>query len=274
MRWEPLPAHLSYMNLALTIAGSDSGGGAGIQADLKTFHQHGVFGMAVITAVTAQNTIGVTEWEPVSPALARAQIDAVATDLRPDAVKSGMLGSADVAAAIADALAEHRFGFYVLDPVLIATSGDSLAGERVIDIIRSRLIPQSTLVTPNTDEAAALTGRAVNDETELVAAARYFVENLGANAALVKGGHLEGSEVVDAFFDGELRLIRRPRLATSSTHGTGCTLSAAIAARLAQGDRLADAVRAAGDYVHRALASAPGLGRGRGPLNHFAPVGD
>jgi hydroxymethylpyrimidine/phosphomethylpyrimidine kinase len=257
------------MQLALTIAGSDSGGGAGIQADLKTFHQHGVFGMAAITAVTAQNTLGVASWEAVSPSLVRAQIDAVAADLRPHAVKSGMLGSADVASAIADALSEYRFPFYVLDPVLIATSGDSLAGDRVIDTIRERLIPLAALVTPNTDEAEALTGRSVTRVSDLERAARHLVDVLGANAALVKGGHLEGTDVVDAFYDGELQLIRRKRIATTSTHGTGCTLSAAIASRLARGEGLADAVLAAGDFVYRAVEGAPGLGRGHGPLNHL-----
>jgi hydroxymethylpyrimidine/phosphomethylpyrimidine kinase len=259
-----------FMRVALTIAGSDSGGGAGIQADLKTFHQHCVFGTTAITAITAQNTRGVDAWEPVSLRLIRAQIDAVAIDIRPDAIKTGMLGTADIAREVARAIKDHRLGQLVLDPVLIATSGDSLGEPSVVVVIREALAPLATLITPNADEAAVLVGKPIQSEEDLSAAAEWLVRELGAGAALVKGGHLGGPYVVDALYDGELTLFRRPRLATDRTHGTGCTLAAAIAARLARKEPLRAAVGSAGDWVHRAIAEAPGLGGGRGPVNHFA----
>ena len=260
----------STMRIALTIAGSDSGGGAGIQADLKTFHQFGLFGTSVITAVTAQNTLGVTRWSAMEPELITAQLDAVATDLRPAAVKSGMLADADVVCAVAAGLRTHALTPYVLDPVMVATSGDPLlAGDAVAAICRE-LLPLATLVTPNLDETGILAGYAVHDVPGMERAARRLVDELGARAALVKGGHLAGAETVDVLYDGrELRAFRRPRIATSSTHGTGCTLSAAVAARLALGDPLWAAVERGLAFVHAAIAAAPGLGSGHGPLNHF-----
>ncbi|MEO8560909.1 MAG: bifunctional hydroxymethylpyrimidine kinase/phosphomethylpyrimidine kinase [bacterium] len=257
--------------VALTIAGSDSGGGAGIQADLKTFARFGVFGTSAITAVTAQNTLGVRAWESVSPALVRAQIDAVAEDLRPAAIKSGMLGDTDVVLAVADGISAHRLAPYVLDPVMVATSGDPLLAPDAVASIVERLFPLATLVTPNLDEAALLIGEQVTDMSGMERAARILVDRLGARAALVKGGHLAGVEVVNVLFDGtRLQRFSHPRVATTSTHGTGCTLSAAIAAQLALGVGLERAVELSGAYVCRALARAPGLGSGHGPLNHFA----
>jgi hydroxymethylpyrimidine/phosphomethylpyrimidine kinase len=263
-------AHFSSMLIALTIAGSDSGGGAGIQADLKTFHRFGVFGTSAITAVTAQNTRGVRDWVALEPAFVRGQIDAVVEDLRPSAVKCGMLGTAAVVEVVADAIRGSRLAPFVLDPVMVATSGDPLLDAPAIDAIRDRLMPLADLVTPNLDEVAVLLGTRPPNEAEMCRAAERIVTDLGARAALVKGGHLDGSEVVDVLYDGQMHVYRRPRVVTTSTHGTGCTLSAAIAARMALGDPLGQAVSAALDFVDRALRTAPGLGAGHGPLNHWA----
>jgi hydroxymethylpyrimidine/phosphomethylpyrimidine kinase len=257
--------------IALTIAGSDSGGGAGIQADLKTFARYGVYGTSVLTAVTAQNTLGVRAWERVSPELVRAQIDAVAEDLRPAAIKSGMLGDAEVVRAVASGVARHGLTPYVLDPVMAATSGDPLLTPDAIAAIVSELFPLATLVTPNLDEARMLLGEPVSDVEGMERAARALVERFGARASLVKGGHLAGEALVDVFFDGAtLRRFTHSRIHTTSTHGTGCTLSAAIAASLALDVTLAEAVQDGLDFVRCAIASAPGLGAGHGPLNHFA----
>jgi hydroxymethylpyrimidine/phosphomethylpyrimidine kinase len=262
------------MRIALTVAGSDSGGGAGIQADLKTFHQFGVFGTSVLCAVTAQDTVGVRDWTPLSPSLVAAQLDAVAEDLPPQAVKSGMLGSRGLVETVADGLARHRLPHYVLDPVMVATSGDRLLDRAAEQAIVARLVPLAALVTPNLDEARMLVGFDVATPEAMGRAGRALVE-LGAGAALVKGGHLPGDPVVDVLVTraGERRFTH-PRIATTSTHGTGCTVSAAIAAGLAHGRPLETAVADALDFVHRAIAAAPGLGRagGHGPLNHFVPA--
>ncbi|MCU0626460.1 MAG: bifunctional hydroxymethylpyrimidine kinase/phosphomethylpyrimidine kinase [Gemmatimonadaceae bacterium] len=259
------------MPIALTIAGSDSGGGAGIQADLKSFQRFGVFGTSVVTAITAQNTRGVTAWQAVSPVLVAQQADAVATDLRPAAVKSGMLGDAVTVGAVADALERHALAPYVLDPVMVATSGDLLLERDAVQAIVARLVPRATLVTPNLDEAAILVGEPVRDVAAMERAGRHLVESLGAAAALVKGGHLTGDTTTDVLVDAAGVLhVTHARIATTSLHGTGCTLSAAITANLALGLALRDAVHIALDYVHRAIASAPGLGSGHGPLEHRA----
>jgi len=264
----------SRLPRALTIAGSDSGGGAGIQADLKTFHQFGVFGTSVITAVTAQNTRGVRAWEALSVTLIAQQLEAVASDLGPAATKSGMLGSAAVVEAVAAGLARHALPNYVLDPVMVATSGDRLLdrdAEQLIAerLVAERLVPLAVLVTPNLDEAALLAGFEVASVEAMERAAGALIER-GARAALIKGGHLAGPEVVDVLATGaSRRRFARRRIATRSTHGTGCTLSAAIAAGLALGADLEQAVTDALDFVHRAIAAAPGLGAGHGPLNHF-----
>ena len=259
------------MRIALTIAGSDSGGGAGIQADLKTFQRFGVFGTTVITAITAQNTLGVSSWDAVSPAMVRAQIDAVAQDLFPGAFKTGMLANAAVASAVASAIHDHSLHNYVLDPVMVATSGDVLLEPDAIDVIRRKLLPLAAHVTPNVHEARILTGEAIDDEDSMACAAETLVNDMGAQAALIKGGHLEsGSRVIDMLYDGDVRTFRGQRLETTSTHGTGCTLSAAITAQLAKGESLHSAVRSSIEYVHNAIATAPGLGSGHGPLHHLA----
>jgi hydroxymethylpyrimidine/phosphomethylpyrimidine kinase len=262
------------MKIALTIAGSDSGGGAGIQADLKTFHQFGVYGTSVIVAITAQNTRGVRSVHAVPEAMVADQIAALAEDLPPAAVKSGMLATPVLVRQVAEAIRVRRWSPYVLDPVMAASSGDRLLtaeGERVV---REELVPLAALVTPNLGEAAILTDLPVESPEAMERAGRRLLE-LGAAAALVKGGHLQGAELVDILVTpGSVRHYRHPRVATTSTHGTGCTLSAAITAGLALGRDLETAVEDALDFVHRALLAAPGLGGGHGPLGHHVPARD
>ena len=266
MRFNALP-------IALTIAGSDSGGGAGIQADLKTFHAFGVFGTTALTAVTAQNTIGVQAIHPIPIEIVQAQINSVAADLRPRAVKSGMLANAELVHAVAESIRTHQLKNYVMDPVMVATSGDRLLTGDAETALITELIPLASLVTPNLHEARILTHQPVDTLAEMRAAAKTLVE-MGAGAVLVKGGHLDDGEVVDLFWDGVRELTwRRTRLETLHTHGTGCTLSAAAAAGLAQGLPLSEAVEQAVGFVVRAIETAPGLGRGHGPVNHFAGTG-
>ncbi len=262
------------MRIALTIAGSDSGGGAGIQADLKTFQRFGVFGTSVITAVTAQNTRGVDKWEPVSVELVRAQIESVVLDLPPAAFKTGMLATGAIASLVAAAIDDHSLANYVLDPVMVASSGDVLFETDAIEVIRRDLVSRAFLVTPNIHEAEILVGEKIEDEDGMARAAEKIVDEMGARAALVKGGHLESANrVVDVLYDGNVRAFRSGRIETTSTHGTGCTLSAAITAQLAKGESLHAAVRRSIGYVHNAIATAPGLGSGHGPLNHLAEDG-
>jgi hydroxymethylpyrimidine/phosphomethylpyrimidine kinase len=256
--------------IALTIAGSDSGGGAGIQADLKTFHAFGVFGTSAITAITAQNTLGVRAIHPIPIETVRAQIDAVAEDLPPGGTKTGMLATAGLVSVVAEALRNHRIRNLVLDPVMVATSGHRLLDLDAQEALVTELLPLAALVTPNLHEAEILTGSSVSTVPEMRQAAHRLVE-MGAGAALVKGGHLSEGEAVDLFWDGSReRIWRRARLDTIHTHGTGCTLSAAAAAGLSRGLPLAEAVDLAVDFVARAIRTAPGLGRGHGPVNHFA----
>jgi hydroxymethylpyrimidine/phosphomethylpyrimidine kinase len=258
--------------VALTIAGSDSGGGAGIQADLKTFHQLGVYGTSVITAITAQNTVSVASWEPVAATLVRAQIDAVASDLKPGAVKSGMLATLAVVQAVAEAIREHHLHPYVLDPVMVSSSGAALLDPRGVFALTTDLLPLADLVTPNLEEAAVLLSQPVRDLEDVEDAARALVEEHGAGAALVTGGHLAGPETIDVLYtpSGGIQQYRHHRIETRHTHGTGCTLTAAITAHLALGDSLSAAIETAMAYVHRAIGTAPGLGAGHGPLNHWA----
>lgn len=257
--------------VALTIAGSDSGGGAGIQADLKTFHAFGVFGTSAITAITAQDTRGVHGVHAVPLDLVRRQIEVVAADLQPAAFKTGMLATAELVEGVAAAIRDLRLPNFVLDPVMVATSGDRLLDQDAEAAVAELLVPLATVVTPNLDEARLLAGREIRGEADMRAVAERLVER-GAGAVLVKGGHLEGREVVDVLVDGSgFRAWRHPKLVTTSTHGTGCTLSAAIAAGLSHGRPLREAVGDGLDFAHRAIAEAPGLGGGNGPLNHFVP---
>lgn len=260
------------MKIALTIAGSDSGGGAGIQADLKTFHQFGVFGTSVVVALTAQNTRGVRSVHLVPSRMVTAQLDALAEDLPPAAVKTGMLATADLVTLVADSIADRSWSRYVCDPVMVATSGDRLLDSTAESVVRDRLVPLAAVVTPNLAEAEVLTGLDVRSEADMEAAGQRLL-GLGARAALVKGGHLDAEVMTDLLVTPEgTRRFVHARLRTSSTHGTGCTLSAAITAGLAQGRMLDDAVAEAVDFVHRAMLAAPGLGGGHGPLNHMVPA--
>lgn len=256
------------MKITLTIAGSDSGGGAGIQADLKTFEHFGTFGTTVVVAVTAQNTLGVRAVHLVPEAMVAAQLAALADDLPPAALKTGMLGTAAMVATVADAVAAQGWGPLVVDPVMVATSGDRLLAPDAEHAYRERLFPLAAVVTPNLDEAEVLCGFPVRDVPQMTRAGAALLRT-GAGAALVKGGHGAGDEVLDVLVtrDGS-RTFRHPRLATTSTHGTGCTLSAAITANLALGHGLEEAVRRSLDYTWRAIQRAPGLGAGRGPVGH------
>ena len=253
---------------ALTIAGSDSGGGAGIQADLKTFSAFRVFGMSVLTALTAQNSVGVHGVHEVPPAFVRAQLDAVLGDFGADAIKIGMLSSAPIIGAVADGLAAHAHGPVVLDPVMIAKSGDPLLRPDAQQALAERLLPLSLVVTPNLNEAAALAGIPVTSEEEMVEAA-HRIHAFGPRTVLVKGGHLKDT-ATDILWDGA-RITRFPgeRVASTSTHGTGCTLSSAIAAGLAHGHELVDAIREAKAYVTAAIRGGFQAGRGVGALRHF-----
>jgi len=258
--------------IAVTIAGSDSSGGAGIQADLKTFTAFGVYGASVLTALTAQNTSGVTAIADLEPTFVAQQIDAVLGDLDVGAAKTGMLSRAAIIEAIIDRLRAHPLPYLVVDPVMVATSGDVLLEPTAIACLRDRLLPLATLVTPNLREVEVLTGRPVKDLAEMRDAARALV-GLGARAVLVKGGHLPG-EAVDVLYDGRVfRDFSAPRVHTQSTHGAGCTLSAAIAAGLALEQPLEAAVAAAKRYVTRAIETAPRIGHGARPLNHFVAAG-
>jgi hydroxymethylpyrimidine/phosphomethylpyrimidine kinase len=260
------------MQIALTIAGSDSGGGAGIQADLKTFHQFGVFGTSVIVALTAQNTRGVVAVETVSEAMVTGQLAALAEDLPPAALKTGMLAEAWLVRLVGQTVRDRGWSPLVVDPVMVSTSGHRLLSAEAEDVVRESLLPVAAIVTPNLDEAALLTGRAVHDESSMARAGETLL-SFGVGAALVKGGHLSGDEIVDLLVTADgIRSFRSARIATSSTHGTGCTLSAAITAGLALGRDLETAVADALAYVHRAIAAAPGLGAGHGPLNHTVPA--
>jgi hydroxymethylpyrimidine/phosphomethylpyrimidine kinase len=259
------------MRTALTIAGSDSGGGAGIQADLKTFAAHGVYGTSALTAVTAQNTLGVAGVHVLTPAMVRAQIDAVIADLGADAVKIGMLATAEIIHAVAAAIDAHGLRPIVLDPVMAAKGGSRLLAADAIDAMRT-LLPRCAVVTPNLAEAEVLTGTPVRDRAGMERAARTLAA-AGAAAVLIKGGHLAGGQIIDVLWiDGEAHAFEAPRIESAHTHGTGCTLSSAIAARLALGTGLLPAVEHAIQYVRNAIASAPGLGRGHGPLNHFTDL--
>ena len=257
------------MRTALTIAGSDSGGGAGIQADLKTFAAHGVFGTSAITAVTAQNTLGVSAWEALSADLVTAQIEAVAADIGAHAVKTGMLATAPIVEAVAAALRNLALPHIVVDPVMVAKGGDRLLHEAAVHAIRTLLLPCAEVVTPNLPEAEVLAGVPVATVEDMRTAGRRILE-MGPRVVLVKGGHLPGDEIVDVVCTarGEHEL-RGPRRHTRHTHGTGCTLASAVAANLALGLEVSDAIAQARVYLVGAIEHAPGIGAGHGPLNHF-----
>jgi hydroxymethylpyrimidine/phosphomethylpyrimidine kinase len=273
------------MRVALTIAGSDPGGGAGIQADLKTFAAFGVYGVSAIAAVTVQNTLGVEAVAPLSADLVTSQIEAIAGDFSIDATKTGMLATAAIVEAVAATIAELDLPLVVVDPVLVSTSGERLLDADAVQAMITELLPRARVVTPNVPEAEALSGRRIASAEDARDAARA-IGDMGAAAVIITGGHAPGSGfrvpgsalaveraedvVVDLLFDGHaFHEFRAPRIDSLHTHGTGCTFASAVAAGLALGHNLADAAQRAQQYVAGAIAHAPGLGHGRGPLDHF-----
>jgi hydroxymethylpyrimidine/phosphomethylpyrimidine kinase len=256
------------MRKVLTIAGSDSGGGAGIQADLKTFAAHGVYGTSAITAVTAQNTLGVYGVAEIDPALVAGQIDAVLGDIGTHAAKTGMLSSAAIIEAVADRVRFHRIEKLVVDPVMVAKSGHALLRPEAVAALKTSLLPLALVVTPNLPEAETLVGRRIESEEDAREAARA-IHGLGARAVVVKGGHRAG-DADDLLYDGAtFQVLRAARIDTPHTHGTGCTFSAAIAANLAKGMDLTAAVGAAKEYLTGAIAAADAIGAGHSPVHHF-----
>lgn len=258
------------MPKALTIAGSDSGGGAGIQADLKTFTVLGVYGTSAITALTAQNTLGVTAIHVPPVAFLEAQLDAVLGDIGTDAAKTGMLANADVIAVVAAAVRRYSIDRLVVDPVMLAQSGATLIEPTAVAALRRDLIPLAMLITPNAPEAEMLAGMQIRSVDDLRRAARILLDQ-GARAVLIKGGHLEGDEAVDVFDDGKVvQELRAPRLANANTHGTGCQLSAAITAGLAAGKTLNQSIAEAKHFISIAIAGGLEIGKGHGPANPLA----
>lgn len=261
---------MKSVHKALTIAGSDSGGGAGIQADLKTFQMMDVYGMSVITAVTAQNTLGVHGIYNIPLEGIEQQLDAVMTDLPPDAVKTGMLSQSQVIELVASKVKQYGIEQLVVDPVMIAKGGASLLAEEALDALRSRLIPLAAVVTPNLPEAEVLTGRTIQTLEHMKDAAKYIVEVMGARSVVVKGGHASGPPT-DVLFDGSgLYLFPGERMKTRHTHGTGCTFSSVVASGLAKGTALHEAVDTAKQFITLAIREELGLGAGHGPTNHWA----
>jgi hydroxymethylpyrimidine/phosphomethylpyrimidine kinase len=275
------------MRTALTIAGSDSGAGAGIQADLKTFAAHGVYGTTAITAVTAQNTRGVSSFHEISPDLLRQQIEAVMSDIGADAAKTGMLPSAAVVDTVASAIADFDIPFVVVDPVMLAKSGDGLASEDAVAAMKSSLLPKAFVVTPNIPEAEKLSDMAIATDDDRKEAARR-IHSLGPSLVIVKGGHFHSppgppsmetasggtrptrTEIVDLLYDGrDFTEFRHERVPGRHTHGTGCTFAAALAAHLACGRTVRDAIPLIQEYIAGAITHAPELGEGDGPMNHF-----
>ena len=257
------------MKTALTIAGSDSGGGAGVQADLKTFAAHDVYGVSAITAITAQNTVEVTAVQAVPPDVVVAQIEAVVSDIGVDAAKTGMLLNAEIVEAVAACVQALGVPRLVVDPVMVAQTGDRLLEDDAVDKLKTDLLRQAYVVTPNRPEAEILAGQAVMSTAEARDAARR-IHDLGPAAVILKGGHLSGNEVVDILFDGDTFYeFAGPRVDSPTTHGTGCTFGAAVAALLARGQSLVDATQAAKTYVEGAIRHGFPIGRGQGPLNHF-----
>jgi hydroxymethylpyrimidine/phosphomethylpyrimidine kinase len=258
------------MPIALTIAGSDPSGGAGIQADLKTFHQRGVYGTSVITLVTAQNTVQIRTVQCLSPQIVADQLEAVLEDVPPSAAKTGALGDVEIVKLVADKARDFTFPL-VVDPVMFSKHGKPLISEEAWKALAGLLLPRAFLVTPNLQEAGVLAGMEVRDPAAMREAA-VRISALGPEAVLVKGGHLEGEAVDVLFWKGEFKLYRAPRLDTRHTHGTGCTYSACITAELAKGGGLIDAVDIAKRFVTRAIATHPGIGKGSGPVNHHATI--
>lgn len=261
---------VSKLARALTIAGSDSGGGAGIQADLKTFQELGVFGMSALTAVTAQNTLGVQAVYPLSPEAVAEQIRSVGNDIGVNAMKTGMLFSSEIISAVAEVIQHFGWSNVVVDPVMIAKGGAPLLQEEAIRALTGKLLPHTTVVTPNIPEAEKLTGISIKSRADKIEAAR-ILSDFGARYIIVKGGHEEGEEAVDLLFDGRhISEVASKRIPTVHTHGTGCTFSAALTAGLACGLDMENAMRQAKAFIQAAIEEGIHLGSGRGPTNHWA----
>ena len=261
----------------LTIAGSDCSGGAGIQADIKAISALGGYAASAITAITVQNTCGVTGIHPVPASYVKAQIEAVMTDIKPSAIKIGMINDVEIVKAIAESIKEYKPKFVVFDPVMVSTSGCKLIEDKAIEAIKEELIPLSTIITPNLSEAMVLTGDSISDAASMTAASNKILES-GCGAVLIKGGHLEGNDMCDVLcIKGENTpyIYTASKISSKNTHGTGCTLSSSIATYLALGETLREAVRKAKDYVHKGILNGKDvcIGSGHGPLNHFySPV--
>lgn len=255
------------MKKVLTIAGSDCSGGAGIQADIKTITAHGMYAMSAITALTAQNTTGVYGVQDVTPEFVAQQLDCIFTDIRPDAVKIGMVSNAAIIETIADKLLEYKAKNIVLDPVMVATSGSKLLSDNAIDVLVTRLLPIADIITPNIPEAESLCGFLINTPSDMLRAARH-IAGIAGNGVLVKGGHLTGSADDLFFVDGQEYWFTGRKIDNPNTHGTGCTLSSAIACNLAAGCGMEESIKNAKAYVTGALMDGLDLGRGSGPLNH------
>jgi hydroxymethylpyrimidine/phosphomethylpyrimidine kinase len=262
----------AMVHVALTIAGSDPSGGAGIQADLKTFHRHGCYGCAVISLITVQNTRCVKRVEVLSAQLVGEQLDAVLEDIRPGAVKTGALGSAEVVEAVADRFTREQLPL-VVDPVIFSKHGAALASDRAREQIEKRLLPHALLVTPNLHEAESFARRPISDLTDVREAARAIAD-LGPRGVLIKGGHGPVEALDTLYFEGQFHIFRGPKIESIHTHGVGCTLSAAITAQLSQGRALLDAIGRAKAWLTSAIATAPGVGQGIGAVNHHAPLID
>lgn len=260
-----------YVAKALTIAGSDSGGGAGIQADLKTFQELGVFGMSAITVITAQNTLGVQGVYPLTLEAIEAQIDSVLSDIGAEAVKTGMLYSSEIISLVAGKLQEYQVSNLVVDPVMFAKGGTPLLRKEAMNALKKELLPLATVITPNLPEACEIIGiDAIQSQSDMMEAVRRL-HAFGPRYVLLKGGHMEGREAVDILYDGTgTMMFRSPRIATKNTHGTGCTLASAITAGLAKGQSIRDAVQTAKDFITAAIAHSLDIGEGIGPTNHGA----
>ncbi len=261
------------MPVVMTIAGSDSGGGAGIQADIKAFAAHGVHGASAVTAITAQNTLGVTAVQEIDLEVISAQIDAVVTDLEPVAVKTGMLSSPDIVRLVADKARQYEWRTLVVDPVMVASSGVRLLKDEAIETYRSELLPLATVTTPNLPEATELSGIEISATSEAKEAARK-IHDLGVDFVIVKGGHMESldesGDSMDLLFDGaDFTEFGLPWLDSTNNHGTGCTFASSITARLAKGESISDAFKGAKEFVWNAMRTAPEIGQGNGPLNHM-----
>ncbi len=260
------------MRRALTIAGSDSGGGAGIQADLKTFTAFQVYGLSVLTAITAQNTLGVQGVQTLPPEFVRLQIHSVLSDIGADAAKTGMLATTEIVGTVAEGVHDFQLRNLVVDPVMVSATGHRLLDEDAVEAVKALLLPLATVVTPNLDEATILWGEKVDDLNGMQEAARA-IKTLGPQYVLVKGGHLSGPKIFDVLYDGNhFEVWETPKIPTEHTHGSGCTLSAAIAAGLAKGHAVKEAVDTAQRYIHAAIQTAVKIGKGKGPVNHLVKV--